>query len=395
MPSRIGTPHKEVVVDPRYSQLAEIMAGFATNVQPGNHVLLQTDVSVPHEMNLAVVEAVRARGGIMLKPEMLNPRLQAVCLPGCTESSLEVDAESYLRTIKGADVRIILRGYQNPFELSGVPEDDTRRYAKHYTAKVIGASTTDVRWVLGGWPTIGFAQLAGMPTTAMEDLFFRAVLADYPAMEKAVEPLKVLMERTKRVRIVGPGDTDLSFSIEGIGAIPCVGHRNIPDGEVYTAPVRDSVNGVMHYNTPTITKSGDRFSDVRFVFRNGRIVEASCGQGSQAKLDSILDTDEGARYIGEFSLGLNWGINQIIGDTLFDEKVGGTLHFTPGKAYENAADNGNRSGIHWDIVLDQRPWAGGGEIYFDGQLIRKNGIFVINELRGLNPSLYQQEEVVI
>lgn len=372
-------------MDPRYSQLAEIMAGFSTNVQPGNHVLLQTDVSVPHEMNLAVVEAVRARGGVMLKPEMLNPRLQAVCLPGCTESSLEVDAESYLRTIKGAHARIILRGYQNPFELSSVPEEDTRRHAKYYSARVIGPSTTDVRWVLCGWPTMGFAQLAGMPTTAMEDLFFRAVLADYPAMEKAVEPLKTLMERTKLVRIIGPGDTDLSFSIEGIGAIPCVGHRNIPDGEVYTAPVRESVNGVMHYNTPTITKSGDRFSNVRFVFKDGQIIEESCEQGDPVKLRSILDTDEGARYIGEFSLGLNWGVDQIIGDTLFDEKVGGTLHFTPGKAYENAADNGNRSGIHWDIVLDQREQAGGGEIYFDGVLVRKNGIFVLEELAGLNP----------
>lgn len=385
----------EVIVDPRYTQLAEIMAGFSTNVQPGNHVLLQTDVSVPHEMNQAVVEAVRARGGIMLKPEMLNPRLQAACLPGCTELSLAVDAESYLRTIKGAHVRIILRGYQNPFELSNVPEEDSRRYAKHYSAKVIGPSTTDVRWVLSGWPTMGFAQLAGMPTTAMEELFFRAVLADYPAMEKAVEPLKALMERTKRVRIIGPGDTDLDFNIDGIGAIPCVGHRNIPDGEVYTAPVRTSVNGVMHYNTLTITKSGDRFTNLRFVFEDGRIIEETCEQGDPAKLRSILDTDEGARYIGEFSLGLNWGIDQIIGDTLFDEKVGGTLHFTPGKAYENAADNSNRSGIHWDIVLDQRQSAGGGEIYLDGCLIRKNGLFVIDELAGLNPTKAQAEPVEV
>jgi aminopeptidase len=371
-------------MDPRYRQFAQVLTSYSVNIQPGEHVLLQTDVSVDDDMNQAVTDAVRDRGGVLLKPEMLNPRLQAMCLPGCTEASLGVDATSYLNTIKGAHARIILRGYENPFELSSVPKEDGQRYAKYYGEKVIGPAT-NLKWILTGWPTKGFAQLAGLSTNQAKDLFFRAVLADYSAMEKAVEPLKALMERTKYVGIYGPGDTKLIFSIDGIGAIPCVGHRNIPDGECYTAPVRNSVEGVMHYNTPTITKSGDRFSNVRFLFEEGRIVKASCGQGNQAKLDSILDTDDGARHIGEFSLGFNWGIDKIIGDTLFDEKVGGTLHFTPGKAYENAADNGNRSGVHWDIVADQRQLAGGGEIFFDDVLVRKNGIFVLPELAGLNP----------
>jgi aminopeptidase len=361
------------------------MAGFSTKVQPGDHVLLQTDVSTPHDMNRAVIEAVRKRGGIMLAPMIWDPRLQAAARPGCTEKSLGVDAESYLATIRGTKVRIALRGYVNPLELSSVPGEDQQRYDRYYYARVIEEAVEKTRWVLSVWPTTGFAYMSGLPTTEAEDMFFSAVLADYPAMELAVRPLQELMDRTDRVEIKGPGDTHLEFSIKGIGGVPCVGHRNIPDGEVYTAPVRDSMKGLIRYNTLTITKSGERFEGVWFRVQGGRIVESGCGVGDASRIEHILNTDEGARYFGEWSLGLNWGITKIIGDTLFDEKVGGTFHLTPGKAYTNA-DNGNKSGVHWDIVCDQRESAGGGAIHFDGRLIRKNGIFVVDELAQLNPT---------
>lgn len=371
-------------MDPRYRQLAEIMADFSTNVQPNDHVLLMTDVSTPHDMNRAVIEAVRRQGGVMLAPTVWDQRLMAAARIGCTERSLGVDAEAYLATLRGTQVRIALRGYANPLEMSGVPGDDQQRYDKEYSGRVMEQAVEHTRWVLSVWPTTGFALMAGLSTTAAEDMFFRAVLADYPAMERAVQPLKDLMQRTKQVDIHGPGETHLSFRIDGIDARPCVGHRNIPDGEVYTAPIRDSMDGYIQYNTLTITKSGERFEGVRFVVVHGKIVESSCKVGDPQRIEQILNTDEGARYFGEWSLGLNWGIQKIIGDTLFDEKVGGTFHLTPGKAYKDA-DNGNRSGIHWDIVCDQRESAGGGEIYFDGRLVRKNGLFVIDELAGLNP----------
>ncbi len=371
-------------MDPRYSQLADIMVDFSTKVQPGDQVLLQTDVSTPHDMNLALIEAVRKRGGTMLTPIIWNPRLFAAARVGCTEQSLGVDAQAYLTTIRGTQVRIALRGYDNPLEMSGVPGEDQQRYDKCYTGAVMEQAVEHTRWVLSIWPTTGFAQLAGLTTTQAEDMFFGAVLADYPAMERSVQPLKELMDRTDRVEISGPGETNLKFSIKGIGGVPCVGHRNIPDGEVYTAPVHDSMNGRIEYNTLTITKSGERFEGVWFNIANGKIVDSGCEVGDEDRIKQILDTDEGARYFGEFSFGLNWGIQHIIGDTLFDEKVGGTFHLTPGKAYSNA-DNGNRSGVHWDIVCDQREAAGGGEIYFDGVLVRKNGIFVLEELAGLNP----------
>jgi aminopeptidase len=381
-------------VDSRYVQLAEIMAGFSTEVRPGDHVLLQTDVSTPHDMNRAVIEAVRKRGGVMLAPMIWDQRLQAAARVGCTEQSLAVDAQAYLATIRGTKVRIALRGYVNPLELSSVPGPDQQRYDRYYYAKVIEEAIENTRWVVTVWPTPGFAFMAGLSTTEAEEMFFRAVLADYPAMQRAVRPLEQRMNAANQVEIKGPGRTHLKFSIQGIGGVPCVGHRNIPDGEVYTAPVRDSMNGLIEYNTLAITKSGERFEDVWFRVRDGKIVESGCQVGDPSRIEQMLDTDEGARYFGEWSLGLNWGIQRIIGDTLFDEKVGGTFHLTPGKAYSNA-DNGNKSGVHWDIVCDQREAAGGGEIYFDGQLVRKNGIFVPDDLAGLNPAGAQPETVAV
>ena len=185
---------------------------------------------------------------------------------------------------------------------------------------------------------------------------------------------------TDEVHIVGKG-TDLRFSIKDIPVIPCAGEKNIPDGECFTAPVRDSVNGTIHFNTPTIYQ-GTTFTDVRLRFENGKIVEASANHTE--KLNEILDTDEGARYIGEFSIAFNPHITTPMLDILFDEKIAGSLHITPGKAYE-VADNGVRSAVHWDMVMIQRPEYGGGEIYFDGELIRKDGQFVIPALAPLNP----------
>ena len=225
------------------------------------------------------------------------------------------------------------------------------------------------------------AQLAGMSTEQFEDFYFKVCTLDYAKMAEAEKPLKDRMERSDRVRIVGPSDTNLEFSVKGIPAIQCDGDRNIPDGEVFTAPVRDSVNGVIHFNAGTVYQ-GKSFDDVRLVFENGKIIDAT--SSDTKSLNEILDTDEGARYIGEFSLGFNPHIHKVLRDILFDEKIAGSLHFTPGRAYEEA-DNGNRSKIHWDLVLIQTPEFGGGEIYFDDELIRKDGRFVPDYLQGLNP----------
>jgi aminopeptidase len=275
---------------------------------------------------------------------------------------------------------IALRGGLNITELSDVPDERMEVY-EAARKPVLDQRVSHTRWVVLRWPTASMAQLAGMSTEQFEDFYFDVCTLDYARMAKAEEALKDRMERTDRVRILGPQDTDIEFSIKGIPAIPCVGDRNIPDGEVFTAPVRDSVNGVIHYNTGTIQR-GKPFDDIRLVFKDGRIAEAT--SSDTKALNEILDSDEGARYVGEFSLGFNPHIKRAMRDVLFDEKIMGSLHFTPGQSYEEA-DNGNRSKVHWDMVLIQTEEFGGGEIYFDGELIRKNGRFAPDYLDCLNP----------
>jgi aminopeptidase len=225
------------------------------------------------------------------------------------------------------------------------------------------------------------AQAAGMSTEAFTDLFFKVCNLDYRKMSHAVKPLVSLMKRTDRVQILGPG-TDLRFSIRKIGVIPCVGERNIPDGEVFTAPVKTSVEGEVTFNAPAVYR-GIPFDRVCLRFANGKIIRATATEKS-SELEKIFSSDEGARYVGEFSLGLNPYIRNPIRDILFDEKIAGSFHFTPGQAYEEA-DNGNRSQIHWDLVNLQDRAHGGGRIFFDGKLIREDGHFVTKELAGLNP----------
>jgi aminopeptidase len=224
------------------------------------------------------------------------------------------------------------------------------------------------------------AQGAGMSTEAFEDLFFSVCTMDYRKMARAMVPLERRMKKADAVHIKGPG-TDLTFSIKGIGAQMCKGDRNIPDGEVFSCPVKDSLNGRIQFNTPSVY-SGTKFENVCLVFKNGKIVDGKAN--NTKRLNEILDTDQGGRFTGEFSLGFNPHILNPMCDILFDEKIAGSLHLTPGQAYEEC-NNGNRSAVHWDMVLIQRPEWGGGEIWFDGELIRKDGLFIPNDLKGLNP----------
>ena len=230
------------------------------------------------------------------------------------------------------------------------------------------------------YPNPSMAQLAGSSQEAFEDFYFNVCTLDYKKMSDAMDPLVDLMNRTDRVHIKGPG-TDLTFSIKGIPAVKCDGLRNIPDGEVYTAPVRESMNGVISYNTFS-EEQGFTFENIKFEVKDGKIIHATANDTD--RINALLDTDEGARYFGEFAIGVNPYVLSPMKDTLFDEKICGSFHLTPGKCYEDAF-NGNHSAVHWDLVMIQRPEYGGGEIYFDNVLIRKDGIFVTDELKGLNP----------
>ena len=279
------------------------------------------------------------------------------------------------------DAYIGIRGGQNALELCDVPEENIQIESEYYSHPVHhNIRVKKTKWVVLRYPNEGMAQSANMSTDAFEDYYFNVCNLDYAKMDRAMDALKVRLDNADKVRIIAK-DTDISFSIKGIGSKKCSGGRNIPDGEIYTAPVKNSVNGTITYNAPSI-ENGFRFENVSLTFKDGKIIKATANDNK--KVNAIFDTDEGARYVGEFALGVNPYITKPMGDILFDEKISGSIHFTPGSCYKDA-DNGNKSAIHWDLVQIQTKEYGGGEIYFDGELIRKDGLFVPDDLLCLNP----------
>ncbi|MFF3922906.1 aminopeptidase [Paenibacillus lactis] len=365
--------------DPRIQKLAHNLVTYSVDMQPGENVLIEMIGSERDLLN-AIIEEVSKHGG---RPfvQLTDRTVQRAMLKHASKEQLELWAEFDVARMKKMDCYIGIRAGENVNDLADVPEENMKLYNALYSHPVHSEERVKhTKWVVLRYPNASMAQLANTSTEAFEDFYFDVCNLDYSKMDRAQDPLAELMRKTDKVRIVGPG-TDLAFSIKNIGAEKCSGQKNIPDGEVYTAPVRDSVNGTIAYNTPTLY-NGVTFENIKFRFENGKIVEAT---GSDTKrLNEILDSDEGARYIGEFAIGFNPYILTPMKDILFDEKIAGSLHFTPGQAYD-VTDNGNRSSIHWDLVLIQRPEYGGGEIYFDDRLIRKDGLFVIPELEALNP----------
>lgn len=368
-------------MDPRFEKLADVLITHSTELQVGEHILIEA-FDIPDDMVLALVQRARAAGG---HPHAVirSARITRALVEGAGDDQLNTWAGYDLERMKKMDCYIGLRGAHNVSEMSGLEDVQMQAFARQYQKPVhMDERVNRTRWVVLRWPTPSMAQLAGKSSDVFSSFYFDVCTMDYAKMAAAAEPLIDLMNKTDRVHIKGPGDTDLMFSIKDIPARPCAGQRNIPDGECFSAPVRDSVNGVIHYNTPTIYQ-GRSFENVKLTFKDGKIVEATADQGAD-DLAGIFDTDEGARYIGEFAIGFNPYIQHAMKDILFDEKIAGSLHFTPGQAYEDA-DNGNRSEIHWDLVLIQRPEYGGGEIWLDDVLIRKDGVFLIDALKGLNP----------
>ena len=366
------------MTDPRYSKLAKLLVNYSCALKKGDRILLDM-IDVPDEFTIELIRAVRAAGATPFV-ETRHTRVGREQLLGLNGKQAADIRDLELARMKKMQAYIAIRGSDNMNENSDVPSERVQLYSK-VMRPVQDYRVNKTRWCVLRWPTPGMAQAAGMSTEAFEKLYFDVCTLDYAKMARAMAPLEKLMARTDHVQLKGPG-TDLSFSIKGIGAKKCEGTRNIPDGEVFSCPVKTSVNGVIQYNTPTLY-AGTKFENVRLVFRNGKIVEATANHTK--RLNEILDTDAGARYVGEFSLGFNPYILNPMCDILFDEKIAGSLHFTPGNAYADCG-NGNRSAVHWDMVLIQRKEWGGGEVWFDGRLIRKDGLFLPAELKPLNPA---------
>ncbi|HMM22915.1 MAG TPA: aminopeptidase [Selenomonadales bacterium] len=366
-------------MDLRINLLAKNLIRYSTELKPGEKVLIEVfDQALPLVKAL-VDEAYRADAVPFVA--IKNNQVLRALLKGASAEQLKLTAGWEAERMRAMDAYIGIRAAENITELSDVPSGQMKLFQQHWQKPV----HTDLRvphtkWCVLRYPGPTMAQLAGMSTEAFEDFYFQVCNLDYAKMSAAMDPLVELMRQTDKVQIVGPG-TDLVFSIKDIPAIKCDGRLNIPDGEVYTAPVKSSVNGVLSYNTPAVYQ-GVTYENIRLEFRDGKIIKATASDTE--KINKVLDTDEGARFVGEFALGVNPYIKKAMKDTLFDEKINGSFHFTPGSSYDNAF-NGNKSAIHWDLVSIQTPEYGGGEIWFDNVLIRKDGKFVLPQLAALNP----------
>ena len=366
-------------MDSRIELLAKNLITYSTNLQQGEKILIEMfDDALPLAKAL-VAEAYKAGGMPFLT--LKNNQLQRVLLQNATINQLKDIATWEAERMSKMNAYIGIRASENISELSAVPTEQLQLFQQYWQKPVhTDLRVAKTKWCVMRYPNHSMAQLANMSTEDFENFYFAVCNLDYAKMDRAMSPLVTLMEKTDKVKIIGPG-TDLAFSIKDIPAIKCSGLRNIPDGEVYTAPVKTSINGHLTYNTPAVYQ-GTTYENIRLEFTEGKIIKATANHTE--KINKVLDTDEGARYIGEFAIGLNPHISTPMKDTLFDEKIKGSFHLTPGNAYDHAF-NGNKSAIHWDLVCIQTPDYGGGEIWFDDVLIRKDGRFVIPELAGLNP----------
>ncbi|MGB8169945.1 MAG: aminopeptidase [Chthoniobacteraceae bacterium] len=363
--------------DPRFDKLAKLLTNFSVHLQRGEKVLIDA-FEIPDEMTIALVRAARDIGAVPLV-QMHHGRVSREMALGAQDEQLELASALQLAQMKKMHAYIAMRGGSNITEMSDVPPEKMKLVAKKMKP-VLDWRVKKTKWCVLRWPSPSMAQSAGMSTEAFEDFYFNVCTLDYAKMKPGMQALKAAMEATDLVEIKGPG-TDLRFSIKGISAIPCGGTHNIPDGEVFTAPVKNSVQGHISFNAPTIYQ-GVAFDNVRLEFKDGKVVNGTAN--NTEKLNAILDSDPGARYIGEFAIAFNPHILQPMRDILFDEKINGSFHFTPGQCYEQT-ENGNRSQVHWDLVNIQREDYGGGTMHFDGKLIRENGRFVPKALQALNP----------
>ena len=366
--------------DPRLNATAKIIARHALDVQPGHRVLVDA-LDDCEDFIIAVVDAIKAAGGLpFLQHEAL--RVRRAWLIGATREQLDMWFEHSLSIRKDMDRVLMIRGQDNWSELSDVPPETLRYFGGRHIrlgkeGRKAGGKSTIIRY-----PSRSLAQQRSMSTDAFTELFFKVCAMNFKILHREMEPLKAALDSAKQVRIVAP-DTDLSFSIDGIDCNISAGTWNIPDGETAMGVVRESANGRIAYNIPS-SHQGLVFRDIALTLRDGKVVRVEADE--REKMEEILDTDEGARYIGEFAIGVNPYLRHYMIDTLFDEKMAGSLHFTPG----GTDSEGTLSWVHWDIVQSHLPHYGGGEIYLDGRLWRKDGLFVDQAMERLNPDALQR-----
>lgn len=369
----------------KLKELASLIVNYSIRVEKDERVLITTQSLETREFVSYLIEEIYKNGGVPCL-KINDPILGARLAEKNNEGRIELLKKIQENEVELFDSFINIRYATNDYENKNVSGEMSKKLSQALLP------SSDVRvnqrkWVLLNYPSLLDSYKAKMTSTEFMEFALRVMTVNYKSMSELIKPLKKLMDKTDKVRIVSPG-TDITFSIKGMSSIPCVGEMNIPDGELYSAPIKNSVNGTITYNTPS-PYQGRVYNHVSLEFKDGKIINATCDDDNE-KLNEIFNTDEGARYVGEFSLGFNPEILYPMGDILYDEKILGSIHFTPGQAYKDCY-NGNDSGIHWDMVLIQRKDYGGGEIYFDDVLIRKDGMFVLEELKPLNFNYNEKE----
>jgi aminopeptidase len=364
-------------MDPRDITLARNLVNYSLGVQPGERVMLDFRGASTEGLMREMVSAVTEAGGVPF-PLWGADSWSRRFLRAAGEPQVEAWGAVHETLMREMQCYVRVNGTDNPFDTADIPDDARRWEREHFMQRVhLNLRVPKTKWVVLRYPSDSMAQQARRSREGFADLYYDVCNLDWSRFSRAMDPLKALMEKTDEVRLTAK-DTDVTLSIKDIGVVKCDGHMNIPDGEVFTAPVRDSVNGVITYNAGALY-SGTSWDWIRLTYRSGRIVDIEASNDVD-KLREVFGTDEGASYMGEFSFGLNPGLHEAIKDTLFDEKIYGSFHTALGQCYDTAA-NGNKSAIHWDLVCIQTPAYGGGNVWFDGELVRENGDWVHPDLR--------------
>ena len=364
-------------MDPRDVTLARNLVRYSLSVQPGERVMLDFRGSETEGLMKAMISAVTEAGGVPF-PIWGADSWQRRFLRAANEQQVQSWGGIHETLMKEMQCYVRVNGSDNPFDVSDVPETARQWEREHYMQPVhLNLRVPNTKWVVLRYPSNSMAQQAKRSREGFAELYYDVCNLDWERFSRAMDPLKALMEKTDQVRLTAK-DTDVTMSIRDIGVVKCDGQMNIPDGEVFTAPVKDSVNGVITYNAGALY-AGTSWDWIRLKFEAGKIVHIDASN-DVAVLEKVFDTDEGARFMGEFSFGLNPRLHEAIKDTLFDEKIYGSFHTALGQAYDTA-DNGNKSAIHWDLVCIQTERYGGGNVWFDGELVRENGHWVHPDLK--------------
>lgn len=369
-------------VDERLTKLAESVLKNSVKLKKGEKIYIEAFSASTKDLLNEFVRIAAKMGATPFYFYNDNSFVKNL-MANSSDEQIEQYAKWHRSLMDEMDCYVALRGYDDMFALSDLSEAKKKLYNNiYYNLVHFESRIPNTRWCVMRYPNDTMAAVSKMSREKLEDFYFDCCLVDYKKMGKAMMPLKKLMDKTEKVKIKGP-NTDLEFSVKDLKAVVCDGNMNIPDGEVYTAPVKESINGHIQFNTDTVY-GGTFYSNVYLEFKNGKIIKAE-SRANNDKLQKQLAVDEGAKYMGEFAIGVNPYIRKEMLDILFDEKIACSLHMAIGNSYSDETFNGNRSSVHWDLVLIQDKAHGGGEIWFDDVLIRKDGIFTLKELQGLNP----------